>query len=90
MYNCEECNGKLDVDPFARLGEVTQGVLKSLHKAATNAFPQTTSNALKPGRVIQNSQYDEEWCDTRIISQQKELGEFVQTNKQEQYSNASI
>ena len=54
----------LDLDPFAPLDEVTQGLSKSLHKAATNAFPHTTANPPKLGRVIQTSWYDEECRDT--------------------------
>ena len=65
VYSCGVYNGMLDLDPFAPLDEVTQGLSKSLHKAATNAFPHTTANPPKLGRVIQNSWYHEECRDTR-------------------------
>ena len=55
----------LDLDPFTPLDEVTQGLPKSLHKAATNAYPHITTNAPKLGRVVHNSWYDEECRDTR-------------------------
>ena len=44
VYNCGIYNGILDLDPFAPLGEVTQGLSKLMHKAATNAFTNTMGN----------------------------------------------
>ena len=69
MYNYEVYNGKLDMDPFAPLEEVTQGMLKSLHKPATNAFTHTTSNASKPGRVsmMRNCVIQGEACNKRYV-----------------------
>ena len=55
VYSCGVYNGMLDLDPFAPLEELTQGLSKSLHKAATNAFTHTMDNPPKLGRVIQNS-----------------------------------
>ena len=65
LYSCGVYDGMLDLDPFAPLDEVTQGLPKSLHKAAKNAFPNTMANAPKLGRVIQNSWYAEKCCETR-------------------------
>ena len=65
VYSCAVYNEMLDLDPFAPLDEVTQGLSKWLHKAATNAFPHTMANAPKLGRVIQYSRCDEECRDTR-------------------------
>ena len=39
----------LALDPFAPIDEVRQGLPKSLHKAATNAFPNT--RAMPPNLV---------------------------------------
>ena len=44
VYRCGVYNGMLDLDPFAPLAELTQELSKSLHKATTNAFPNTTTN----------------------------------------------
>ena len=38
VYSCGVYNGMLDLDPSTPLDGVTQGLSKSLHKAATNAF----------------------------------------------------
>ena len=71
MYSCGVYNGMLDLDPFVSLEEITHGLSKSLHKAATNAFSHSTGNAPKLGRVIQNSWYDEECCDRRRYLQRE-------------------
>ena len=47
VYSCGVYNGMLDLDRFTPLDEVAQGLSKSLHKVATNAFPHTTANAPK-------------------------------------------
>ena len=47
VYSCGVYNGMLDLDPFTPLDEVTEGLSKSLHKAATNAFPHTMANPPK-------------------------------------------
>ena len=52
LYSCGVYNGMLDLDLFAPLEELTQGLSNSLHKVATNAFPHTTTNPPKLGRVI--------------------------------------
>ena len=54
-------NRMLHLDPFAPLDEATQGLSKTLHKEATNAFLHTTGNAPILGRVIQTSLYYEEY-----------------------------
>ena len=72
----------LDLDPFIPLQEVTEGWSRSLHRAAMNAFPHTTSNASKPGGVIKNSWYDEECCETRRCLQgEVSRGLYTQTSK---------
>ena len=56
VYGYGMYNGMLDLDPFASLEEVSQGLSKSLHYAATNAFLHSTiRNALVHGRATQNS-----------------------------------
>ena len=46
VHTCGIYNAMLYLDPFAPLKEVIQGLSKSLHKAATNAFP--TQYAMHP------------------------------------------
>ena len=82
VYSCGVYDGMLDLDPFAPLDELTQGLSSSLHKAATNAFPHTTANPPpKLDRVIQNSCYDEECRDTRRCLQ-REVARGIYTHKQ--------
>ena len=45
VYSYGVYNAMLDLDPFSPLDDVTQGLSKSLHKAATNVFSHTTANA---------------------------------------------
>ena len=59
----------LDLDPFAPLEKVTQGLL--FHEAVINTFPPTTGNAPKTGIVIQNIWYDEECRDVQRCLQRK-------------------
>ena len=82
MYSCGVYNGMLDLDPFAPLEELTQGLSNSLHKAAANAFPHTTADPSKLGRVIQNSWYDEECRDTRrCLQRDVTRGIYTQTSE---------
>ena len=81
VYGCGIYNGMLDLDPFAPLEELTQGLSKSLHKAATKAFPHTTANPPKLDRVIQNNWYDEECHDTRRFLQ-REVTRGIYTHKE--------
>ena len=82
VYICGVYYGMLDLDHFALLDEVTQGLSKSLHKAATNTFPHTAAYPPKFGRVIQNSWYDEACHDTRRCLQ-REVAQGIYTHKQE-------
>ena len=49
VYSSGVYNGMLDLDPFAPLDEVTQGLSKLLYKAATNVFPHTPIASHKKG-----------------------------------------
>ena len=53
VHSCGVYNSMLDFYPFALLHEVTLGLSKSLHKAITNALPQTMASAPTLGRIIQ-------------------------------------
>ena len=56
VYGCGMYNGMPDLDPFASLEEVSQGLWKSLCYAATNAFLHSTiGNAPMHGKVTINS-----------------------------------
>ena len=81
VSSCGVYNDMLDLDPFAPLEELTQGLSNSLHKAAANAFPHTTADPSKLGRVIQNSWYDEECRDTKRCFQCKVIWR-IYTHKQ--------
>ena len=61
VYNYEVYNGMLDLDPFGCLKGITQGLSKSLHYAATLAFPHSiVGNAPMHCGTTQNSWSDEE------------------------------
>ena len=49
LYSCVVYNSMLDLDPFTPIDEVRQGLPKSLHKTAANAFPNTRGYASKLG-----------------------------------------
>ena len=60
VYSGGVYNGMLDSWILSHFYEVTQGLSKSVYKAATNAFPYTMGNAPKLGRFIHNSWHVEE------------------------------